>query len=229
MPDENRRYDHLVPIQASTNPTELSSSRACKMNRLAWLMLICFGVLPLRLHSAEPDPGQYQYKWRSPQDKTHVLWIGGGHWHDTLQTTSILRQVLESTGRFHVTYCEDTASLRRLDRYDVVLLNGMIDSFATDAEKALIESVNQGKPLFVLHAASACFRPPPPAKWDDPTRDHGDFFRMIGGYVLRHEPFGPFDVRVVDSQHPIVTSVTLFTIEDELFNFVICSRITMFC
>ena len=63
-----------------------------------------------------------------------------------------------------------------------------------------IESVNQGKPLFVLHAASACFRPPPLAKWDDPTRDHGDFFRMIGGYVLRHEPFGPFDVRVVDSR-----------------------------
>ncbi len=189
------------------------------MNRLAFTLIVGFTVAPLVLQAAEPDPAEHVYRWRSSQDKTHVLWVGGGHWHDTLQTASILRRVLESSGRFHVTYSEDTATLRQPDRYDAILLNGMIDSFSPGAEQALIESVDQGKPLFVLHAASACFRPPPPVQWEALAKQHKEFFRMIGGYVLKHDPFGPFQVRIVDPEHPIVASVTPFMIEDELFEF----------
>ncbi|TWU64599.1 ThuA domain-containing protein [Crateriforma conspicua] len=184
-----------------------------------WSILVVVAALSLRSNGAEPDRDQYKYKWRLPEGRTHVLWVGGGHWHDTLQTASILRGVLEGSGRFHVTYSEDTASLKNLDRYDVVLLNGMIDRFAPGAERALVESVGRGRPLLVLHAASACFRSPPPAKQVDPTVGHENFFKMIGGYVLKHDPFGRFQVRITDPDHSIVASVESFEIEDELFEF----------
>jgi len=165
------------------------------------------------------DPEEYPCKWRLPEGKTHVLWVGGGHWHDTIKTAEILRRVLEGGGKFYITYTEETGVLIKLDSYDVILLNGMLDSMAPAEEKSLLEAVRAGKPLFVLHAASAMFRRPPPEQSGDPVAGHPDFFEMIGGYVESHPPFGPFHVRVTEPDHPAVKGVGDFEIEDELFLF----------
>ena len=145
--------------------------------------------------------------------------VGGGHWHDTLATAAVMRRVLEGGGRFHLTYTEDTGSLARLKPYDVILLNGMISSMAPEEEQSLLDAVRAGKPLLVLHAASASFRQPPPAKKDDPVAAHPDFYRMLGGYVERHPPLGPVRVRVTAPGHPVTTGVPDFEVEDELFLF----------
>ena len=115
----------------------------------------CFAATTVE--SAEPASNDHTYRWRQREGKVHVLWIGGGHWHDTLETAAILRRVLEKTGKFHVTYTEDTNSLKRLEKYDVVCLAAMLDSLAAEEEQDLIDTVRQGKPLLALHAASACF------------------------------------------------------------------------
>jgi len=164
-------------------------------------------------HSAEPDQKAYTYRWRQPEGKAHVLWIGGGHWHDTLETAAVLRRVLEKTGRFHVTYTEDTDVFRRLGRYDVVCLNAMLDSLDPEEEQCLLNTIRQGKPLLVLHAASACFRKPPPAKRSNPPAEHPQFYQMLGGYVERHPPLGPIAVRVVAKDHPVTNSLDYFVIE----------------
>ena len=169
--------------------------------------------------SAEPDSDDFRYRWRQQGDKVHVLWIGGGHWHDTLETAAIMRRVLEKTGQFHVTYTEDTHSLRRLDQYDVVCLAAMLDSLAAEEEQALLDSVRQGKPLMAFHAASACFRKPPPAKKNDPVAEHPQFYEMLGGYVESHPPLGPIQVRVRPTDHPVTSGLNDFVIEDELFLF----------
>ena len=115
------------------------------------------------VESAEPTSSVHTFRWRQPEGKVQVLWIGGGHWHDTLETAAILRRALERTGQFHVTYTEDTRSLRSLDKYDVICLAGMLDSLAPTEEQALLDTVRQGTPFLAFHAASACFREPPPA------------------------------------------------------------------
>jgi type 1 glutamine amidotransferase len=171
------------------------------------------------VESAEPDSNDYTYRWRQREGKVHVLWIGGGHWHDTLETAAILRRVLERTGQFHVTYSEDTNSLRRLDNYDVVCLAAMLESLAPAEEQALLDTVRQGKPLLALHAASACFRKPSPAKKIDPVAEHPQFYEMLGGYVERHPPLGPIEIRVCPTDHPVTSGLNDFLIEDELFLF----------
>lgn len=162
---------------------------------------------------------EFRYKWRVPGDRTHVLWVGGGHWHDTLQTAAVLRRCLESSDRFHVTYTENTATLMQLKPYNIILLNGMLASIEPKEEQSLLAAVRAGKPLLVLHAASASFRRPPPAKPNDPVAEHPEFYRMLGGYVQRHPPFGPFRVRVIAPRHPVTQGVADFEIEDELFLF----------
>jgi type 1 glutamine amidotransferase len=183
------------------------------------LALACLFALAGAARSAEPDPNEASYKWRVPDGRTHVLWVGGGHWHDTLRTTAILRQVLEGGGRFHLTYTEDTGSLARLEPYDVIVLNGMLASMAPEEEQGLLAAVRAGKPLLVLHAASASFRRPPPAKKNDPVAGHPEFYRMLGGYVEHHPPFGPVHVRVIATGHPVTQGLADFEIEDELFLF----------
>lgn len=180
------------------------------------LAILCLATI---VSAAENHQDGYRYKWRIPEGKTHVLWMGGSHWHDTLQTASILRRVLERTGHYYVTYSEVSSVLTRLERFDVVILNGMLDSLEPDEEKSLLSTVHAGKPLLVLHAASACFLKPPPAKGVNPPADHPEFYKMLGGYVQRHPPFGPVSVHVKETEHPITKGLADFVIEDELFLF----------
>jgi uncharacterized protein len=189
----------------------------CASPGLATLVLLASMLVPLR--AAERDPSEYPFQWRIATGRTQVLWIGGGHWHETLDTAAVLRRKLENTDRFFVTYSEDHQSLSRLDRFDVVLLQAMLDALTTDEEKALLGAVRDGKPLLVLHAASASFRQPPPAKPNDPPAEHPEFYKMLGGYVERHPPLGPIQVHVVDADHAVTKGVEDFVIEDELFLF----------
>ena len=124
----------------------LTHKVAHTFRRVTLLAILCLVTV---VSSAENPQGGHTYKWRVPEGKTHILWIGGGHWHDTLETTTILRRVLERTGRYHVTYSEDTSVLTRLDRYDVVVLNGMFDSLESNEEKEIsfrdVIKENKGK------------------------------------------------------------------------------------
>lgn len=183
------------------------------------LVLVILLSLVSVARAGEPVPGAYRYKWRLPEGRTRVLWVGGGHWHDTLATTAVLRGVLEGSGRFHITYTEDTGALARLKDFDIILLNGMLDSIAPEEEQSLLAAVREGRPLLVLHAASASFRRPPPAKPNDPVAEHPEFYQMLGGYVERHPPFGPVHVRVSVPQHPVTQGLADFEIADELFLF----------
>ena len=181
--------------------------------------LALVALVPMPMLAAERDPNEYPFQWRVATGRTHVLWIGGGHWHETLSTAAALRRMLEGSDRFYVTYTEDCQVLTRLDRYDVVLLQAMLDTLSAEEERGLLDAVRAGKPLLVLHAASASFRRPPPAKPNDPLAEHPDFYRMLGGYVERHPPLGPIQVHLVDADHPVTKGLQDFVIEDELFLF----------
>ncbi|MCU0872829.1 MAG: ThuA domain-containing protein [Pirellulaceae bacterium] len=181
-----------------------------------FLLLVSIQAFSL---AAEKDPSEYPYEWRVADGRQRVLWLGGGHWHETLETAARLRRVLERDGRFHVTYSEDCQVLTRLDRYDAILIQAMLDSLTPEEERGLIAAVRGGEPLLVLHAASASFVKPPPAARNDPPAEHPDFYAMLGGYVQRHPPFGPVTVRVVAKDHPVTRGIGDFVIEDELFLF----------
>ena len=162
-------------------------------------------------------PDEYKFGWRQKEDKPHVLWIGGGHWHHTCETCAILRPDLENEDGLFITYSEDSHSLMHLEDYDVIVLQAMLESLTPEEETTLIEAVKNGKPLLSLHAACASFRKPPPDQKFDPVAGHPEFYKMIGGYVQYHPPFQAFTVSVVDAEHSITEGIGDFEILDELF------------
>lgn len=191
------------------------------MNRryfLLWIstIILLFGAIT-GYSQKQKYPGESVFKWRQLDDKPHVLWIGGGHWHHTCETCAILRPDLENKDGLHITYSEDTRSLLHLEDYDVVVFQAMLDSLEPEEENALIQAVEYGKPFFSLHAACASFRKPPPNQKFDPVAGHPEFYKMIGGYVKSHPPMEPFKVTIKDPGHPITKGVVAFEILDELF------------
>lgn len=94
-----------------------------------------------------------------------------------------------------------------LKEIDVVLVNACLDKgFDEPKQKALLSALRQGKGLVAMHCALWCFQ------------DWPDWRRILGGIVLRHDKFGPYEVGVVYPMHPIASEVpTRFTIVDEAY------------
>lgn len=70
-------------------------------------------------------------------------------------------------------------------------------------EEAIEKFVQGGGSFLVLHNSAWNY------PWD------GAYRRTVGGYFQFHPPFQDFDVKVVDTGHPITQGVTDYEIEDE--------------
>jgi len=67
-----------------------------------WTAAVFFLLIVVpSLAAAQKDPSEYPYEWRVADGRQSVLWLGGGHWHETLETAARLRRMLESGSRFH--------------------------------------------------------------------------------------------------------------------------------
>ena len=182
------------------------------------LAAVCTPLLtPMNLSSEEVQPAPPKFKWRVREGKVHVLWLGGGHWHDTASIVTAVRPALELENEYFVTYSEETSVLTRLQKYDVLVLNAMLGELAPAEEKALLEAVRKGMPLFVLHATSGSFLKP--GKKTDRAAEHPQFCEMIGGLFRKHPPLGPLRVKVAQPEHPITAGMKDFEIVDEQFLF----------
>lgn len=139
--------------------------------------------------------------------------------HDWRKTTAHARQVLAGDKRLEVFVCEDPAILAAgaLSKYDAIVLNfrnppprdpGPV------ARAALAEYVKGGGGLCVIHFAVFAF-----PGWKEYQDIIGRVWvgRLSGKKVSGHSPRGKFDVRVVDSAHPLTAGLKDFTADDELF------------
>jgi acetyl esterase/lipase/type 1 glutamine amidotransferase len=156
----------------------------------------------------KPDYTRW-YKKRSPQGKIHVLFVGGGEWHDTLVNAGYVRWRLESTGDYYVTYTEDYSVFTRLDAYDAIIMNHMAIEITDEEEQGLLDAVRAGKPLVALHATTAAFI--------QPGKERPRFHHMLGGNRPVHPPRHSFRVDVVDVVHPIIKDISAFKVYGELF------------
>lgn len=82
--------------------------------------------------------------------------------------------------------------------------------FDPDLRSGIFEFVESGNGLLLVH----------PATWYNWT-DWPEYNRnLVGGCSRCHPPFGDFEVRVTNPDHPVMASVPKrFTIKDELYRF----------
>ena len=136
--------------------------------------------------------------------------------HDWRGTTPILKQILESTGRFEVRVNEEFrgAGPETLANYDLVVVNyynrGDKDRWGERANAALDAFVRAGKGLVLYHLALGAF--------DGWTEIRKDERRQLA--AEQRSPFGrhDFTVDIKDTEHPITRGLKSFRVTtDELY------------
>lgn len=146
--------------------------------------------------------------------KIPVLIVSGANNHDWQWTTPSLERMLEKTGLFEadITY-EPTKTLAdraELARYRAIVLDYNGPRWGEPAEANFLEAVKGGVGVAVIHAANNAF-----PGWSEYELLVGDCWRDGTG----HGSFHPFDLKVVDTTHPITRGLGEFRAHpDELYH-----------
>jgi uncharacterized protein len=150
--------------------------------------------------------------------KIKVLILTGVNNHYWRETTPLLRQILEQTGRFDVRVDEEVrgAGPETFAPYDVLLLN--YNDFKQTAgpwwdyrvRQALLDYVRNGGGLVSYHSANNAFW-----GWDEYDKLVGGTWREAAG----HAPYHTYSVKIVDPNDPIMRGMPpSFTETDELYH-----------
>lgn len=149
--------------------------------------------------------------------------------HNWRETTPTIRKVLAEDSRLDVRIVEDPAFLESpvVADYDVIVLNfkdvsadetvrwgwqaadDHLPAHAARIHDNLSKVVEGGKGLVVLHFGCGAF-----PDWPEFANLAG---RVWNRDVRSHDPRGPFDVEIVNRQHPITRGMQDFEADDELF------------
>jgi len=149
--------------------------------------------------------------------KIKVLILTGVNNHEWRETTPVLREVLEKTGRFSVYVNEEVRGNgpETFAPYDVLLLNwnDMKQTagpwWDNRARQAMLDYVRDGKGLVSFHSANNAF-------WG-----WGEFDKLVGGTWREgasHAPYHTYTVKIVDRDDPITKGMPpTFAETDELY------------
>jgi type 1 glutamine amidotransferase len=179
--------------------------RATTLAAIAFTFIIATSPVAFAQPSPPPDPSKIQ-----------VLIITGQHVHEGRNTTPILKQTLESTGKFEVRINEEFrgAGPETLAPYDLVVVNyynrGAQDRWGDRANAALEAFVRAGKGVVLYHLALGAFD-----GWAEYEKMSGGSWRPNNGHhSARHD----FTVDIKDTEHPITRGLKSFQMTtDELY------------
>jgi type 1 glutamine amidotransferase len=141
-------------------------------------------------------------------EKPRVLILTGVNNHRWQETTPYLKELLEKEGVFAVDVEDDPAAPALSDKgklkgYKALVLNFNTNKrWGPEREANFLGFVRDGGGLVVVHAADNAFD-----GWDEYDKLVGGTWRGKGtSFPDRgtfHPPYGPFEVAVIDRDHPI--------------------------
>ena len=155
------------------------------------------------------SPAGAQSVTAEESDPVRVLTVGGDQHHDFDQWFGEADSAtLEAVGA-EADYTEAPKHiLPALESLDVLRLTNNQPLPDSSLRDGIFYFVGAGKGLLIGHAAAWYSW----ADWPAFNRD------LVGGGVRSHRPYGPFEVTVTDTTHPVMAGVPeAFTIEDELY------------
>ncbi len=177
-------------------------------------------------------------------EKLRVLIIDGQNNHDWKATTPLLKNILESSGRFTVEVATsppagaDMSGFEpKFADYDVVVSNYNGDRWPEETEKAFESYVKGGGGFVTVHAANNAFPEWPEYNrmiglggWYGRTEKHGPYVYLddSGTFVRdtsagaggHHGPQHEFQIRARDTEHPIMSGLPPLWMhtKDELYD-----------
>ena len=159
------------------------------------------------------------------QDKPRALILTGQNNHDWKKTTPYLKELLEKdkSGGFAADVSEDPEApiledKEKLKSYKIIVLNiNRGKRWSKTREANFLAYVREGGGLVVVHAADNAFD-----GWDEYEKLIGGAWRAKGSVFPNrgtfHPAYGPFEVVVDDSEHPITKGIgKSFSTKDEKY------------
>ena len=176
-------------------------------------------MLPSQPTSLQQDPvHQDTVEQRSGQQPPiQTLLVSGANNHDWRWTSPAIASALTETGRFAVTITnepakdlENVAQLHADGKLDLIVLDYNGPRWGEKADAAFLKAVRQGCGVTIIHAANNAFN-----GWTEYEQMVGLLWRKGTGHGRYH----PFDVVVVDHNHPITLGMdNLVMHPDELYH-----------
>ena len=122
-------------------------------------------------------------------EKIKVLIVDGQNNHNWKETTPVLKDIYEKSGRFTVDVAttpeakQDNSSFKpEFSKYDVITMNYTGDAWPKETNDAFEKFVSEGGGLVVYHAADNAFR-----NW----KEYNEMI-AVGGWEGRNETDGPY-------------------------------------
>jgi putative membrane-bound dehydrogenase-like protein len=140
-----------------------------------------------------------------PVRRVKVLFLGDEGHHVPRERARQLVPIASQAG-IDITYTEDVGNLnpQTLNQYDDLLIYANITVISQEHEKALLDYVEGGHGLVVLHCGSYCFLNSP------------KYIALVGGQFLKHST-GVFRTTIVAPDHPIMQGFKGFESWDETY------------
>lgn len=134
-----------------------------------------------------------------------TLFLGDNGHHQPSRRLTELAPALAKAG-IDVAYTDDLADLNpsNLADFDALIIYANHEKIAPEQEQALIDFVEGGKGLVVLHCGSFCFLNSP------------KYVALVGGQFQSHET-GTFTARIDKPEHPALQGVEEFEAFDETY------------
>ena len=180
--------------------------------RVSFLAVVSVLSLMLAMPSSAAEEG-----------KIKVLLVTGANNHKWKETTPALKAIFERAGKFAVDVTEDPdvprfSDAKALGKYDVIVLNlNRGKRWESDRETNFLNFVKNGGGLVVYHASDNAF-----SGWEEYDKLVGGTWRSKGSSFPNkgtfHPAYGPFEVEVVDKDHPITRGVESFKTTDEKYS-----------
>ena len=156
---------------------------------------------------------------KNPDGVPVLLLTGGQREHHGYRDQGLyLARLLEDTGRYRVTICEDAAILTTdaLKKYRVLIVNAdrrdPEHKFTEEQQRALLSAVEGGLGYVSIHGA------------DNAAPDWLPEWRAMLGGVFSHKGLpdgktrkGSYTVKIADTTSPITKGLSDFPIQDELY------------
>lgn len=124
---------------------------------------------------------------------------GKGYIHDNIAASVVALKKLGAANGMTVDVSDNSNVFtdENLKQYDcLVFSNTNNETFDTDAQKlAFVRYIQAGGGFVGIHSVCGSERSWP---W---------FWAMLGGKFKRHAPYGPFDIKIIDSKNPATSSL----------------------
>ena len=165
-----------------------------------FLLISCTSDAPETADEAVPTAAQKK-----------ILIVGGDQHHDFDQWFNQVDSATLTAAGFDVTYTDNPAEvLPALADTDLLYLSNNQALSDSALRQGIFHFADAGKGLLLVH----------PALWYN-WADWPEYNReLAGGGSRSHGPYGPFEVSVTQTDHPIMANVPAsFTLEDELYRY----------